>query len=93
VTNPLFLERKQGFISKEAGNQDFGQDLAFQKVFEVPLGPSASSGTRGDSTEASGARDKTNTNPSTGTRGSGENDAAVEAEVGDNRREGSQRLP
>jgi hypothetical protein len=29
MTNPLFLERKQGFISKETGNQDFGKDLTF----------------------------------------------------------------
>jgi hypothetical protein len=29
VTNPLFLERKQGFISKETGNRDFGEDLTF----------------------------------------------------------------
>jgi hypothetical protein len=29
VIDPLFLERKQGFVSKEAGNQDFGEDLAF----------------------------------------------------------------
>jgi hypothetical protein len=29
VINLLFLERKQGFISKEAGNQDLGGDLTF----------------------------------------------------------------
>jgi hypothetical protein len=29
VINPLFLERKQGFISKETRNQDFGEDLTF----------------------------------------------------------------
>jgi hypothetical protein len=47
VTNPLFLERKQGFVSKEGGNRDLGGDLAFQKVFdEVPSGSSGSLGTR-----------------------------------------------
>jgi hypothetical protein len=29
VTNLLFLERKQGFISKETRNQDFRKDLTF----------------------------------------------------------------
>jgi hypothetical protein len=93
VTNPLFLERKQGFISKEAGNQDLGGDLAFQKVFnEVPSGSSGSSGTRGGITEALGARDasSTSTTGAGGATSSGENEAEVKAkDIGKD----GQRLP
>jgi hypothetical protein len=82
VTNPLFLERKQGFISKKARNQDLGGDLAFKKVFnKVPSGSSGSSGTRGGITEALGARDASSmiTTGAGGATSSGENKAEVEA--------------
>jgi hypothetical protein len=68
MTNPLFLERKQGFISKETRNQDFGEDLTFQKDFKVSLGSSGSSGTKGGITEALGARDASSTG-TTGAKG------------------------
>jgi hypothetical protein len=98
VINPLFLERKQGFISKETRNQDFGEDLTFQKDFEVPLGSSGPSGTEGGITEALGARDasSTSTTGATGATGaggatsSGENKAKVKAkDIGKD----GQRLP
>jgi hypothetical protein len=82
VTNLLFLERKQGFISKEARNRDLGGDLAFKKVFnKVPLGSSGSLGTRGGITEALGARDasSTSTTGAGGATSSGENKAKVKA--------------
>jgi hypothetical protein len=93
VINPLFLERKQGFISKEAGNRDLGGDLAFQKVFnKVYLGSLGSSGTRGGITEALGARDasSTSTTGAGGATSSGKNKAEVKAkDIGKD----GQRLP
>jgi hypothetical protein len=85
VINPLFLEGKQGFISKETGNQDFREDLTFQKGFKVPLGSSGSSGTKGGITEALGARDVSSTGTTgaegatTGSKDDGEVNAGVES--------------
>jgi hypothetical protein len=86
VINPLFLERKQGFISKEARNQDLGGDQTFQKFFdEVHSGSSGSSGTRGGITEALGARDASSMGTTgaegatTGSKDNGEVNAGVES--------------
>jgi hypothetical protein len=52
VTNPIFLENKRGFISKEPGVRDLGEEPVFQRIFGVP---EASSGTGGGIAEAPGA--------------------------------------
>jgi hypothetical protein len=78
VVNLLFLEGKQGFISKETGNRDLRGDIAFQRVFNKV--PSGRSGAR----EAQGAKDTSST-ATTGAGGdggaitSGENGAEVES--------------
>jgi hypothetical protein len=85
VTNPIFLENKQGFISKEPGVQDLGEEPVFQRIFGVP---EASSGTRGGIVEALGANNTGDRDGSIDTAGTGgiggaggaEDDAGDDAE-------------
>jgi transposase InsO family protein len=41
VTNPIFLENKRGFISKEPGVRDIRDEPAFQRIFEETTVPTA----------------------------------------------------
>lgn len=64
VTNPMFLENKRGFISKEPGIRDLREEPVLQRAFEVPA---TSSGTGGGITTALGANNASNKNGSTST--------------------------
>jgi hypothetical protein len=55
--NSIFLENKRGFISKEPGVRDLGEEPVFQRIFEVPV---ASSGTGEGIAEAPGASNASN---------------------------------
>ena len=85
VTNPIFLENKRGFISKEPGIRDLKEEPVFQRIFKVPA---ASSGTGGGIIIAPGANDASNGGGSTSTAGAGSAEGAGGTTSGENDVEG-----